>query len=108
MLKRLLRWIKTHPIRSFFLILFFPVYGFIFFLSIAIPIGLARDWYYEKFPFSYLAVRLFAEPGEDTLMFRYRLGDRLLYVRSDIARPARYSGREEAICNPLWGECRVF
>jgi hypothetical protein len=108
MLMRLLRWIKNHPIRSFLLILFFPVYGFIFFLSIAIPIGLARDWYYEKFPFSALAVRLFAEPGEDTLMFRYRLGDRLLYVRSDIARPARYSGREKAICNPLWGECRVF
>lgn len=107
MAMRLLMWIKSNPIKSFFLILFFPVYGFIFYLAIVIPITLARDWYYEEFPFSTLAVRLFAEPGEDTLMFRYRLGDRLLYVRSDIAMPARYSGREEAICNPLWGECRV-
>ncbi len=107
MLKRFLGWIKNHPVGSFFLIIFFPVYGFIFFLSIAFPIGMARDWYYEKFPFSSLAVWLFAEPGEDTLMFRYRLGDRLLYVRSDMAEPARYWGRESTICNPLWGECPV-
>ncbi len=108
MAMRLLLWTKGNPVKSFFLILFFPVYGFIFYIAIVIPIGLARDWYYEEFPFSTLAVRLFAEPGEETLMFRYRLGDRLLYVRSDVAQPARYSGREATLCNPLWGECKVF
>ncbi len=107
MLKRLWRWIKNHPVKLFFLILFFPVYGTIIFFMVMAPYAGIVAWYYEKFPFSALAVRLFAEPGEDTLMFRYRLGDRLLYVRSDVAMPARYSGREEAICNPLWGECRV-
>ncbi|WP_156995485.1 hypothetical protein [Elstera litoralis] len=107
MLKRLFGWIKNHPIRSFLLTLFFPVYGGIFFFIVMASYAGIMDWYYEKFPFSTLAVRLFAEPGEDTLMFRYRLGDRLLYVRSDVAMPARYSGREEGICNPLWGECRV-
>ncbi len=108
MLKRFWRWIKNHPVKLFFLILFFPVYGLVIYLIIVFSLYRLSDWYYEEFPFSTLAVRLFAEPGEDTLMFRYRLGDRLLYVRSDVAMPARYSGREKAICNPLWGECRVF
>ncbi len=108
MIKRLLKWIKNHPVGSFFLIIFFPVYGLIIYLIIVFSLYRLSDWYYEEFPFSTLAVLLFAEPGEDTLMFRYRLGDRLLYVRSDVAMPARYSGREKAICNPIWGECRVF
>jgi hypothetical protein len=108
MLKRLFGWIKNNPIKSFFLIMFFPFYGLIIYLIVVFSLYRLSDWYYEEFPFSTLAVRLFAEPGEDTLMFRYRLGDRLLYVRSDVAQPARYSGRETTRCNPLWGECRVF
>ncbi len=108
MLKRLLNWIKNNPIKSFFLILFFPIYSLIIYLVIVFSLYRISDWYYEEFPFSTLAVWLFAEPGEDTLMFRYRLEDRLLYVRSDVAQPARYSGRETTLCNPLWGECRVF
>jgi hypothetical protein len=107
MLMRLLRWRKNHPIGFFFFIIFFPLYGIIVHIIVTISVKSIQDWYYEKFPFSNLAVWLFAEPGEDTLMFRYRLGDRLLFIRSDMAEPAWHWGADVTRCNPLWGECQV-